>query len=165
MSFEHLKTDEYYMQMALKLAKEAGGKNEVPVGAVIVASSGNIIGMGYNSPIASKDPTAHAEIVAIREASRKLGNYRLLNTTMYVTIEPCPMCAGALIHARVKRLVFGAHDPKGGACGSLYNLVHDTRLNHRLDVKGGVLAHRARDIIQAFFKKRRMTRGEVPKRP
>ena len=143
------------MQAALDLAREAGRKNEVPIGAVIVAPSGDIIGRGHNAPISLKDPTAHAELLAIRDASQRLGNYRLLNTTMYVTIEPCPMCAGALIHARIKNLVFGAYDPKGGACGSLYNLVHDIRLNHRLEVTGGVLADEARNLIQSFFKTRR----------
>ena len=150
------KDDEYYMEMALELAREAERKNEVPIGAVVVAPSGIVIGKGHNSPISCIDPTAHAEILAIREASRTTGNYRLLYTTMYVTIEPCPMCAGALIQARVKRLVFGAHDPRGGACGSLYNLVHDIRFNHRLEVTGGILASEARCLIQTFFKRRRL---------
>jgi len=148
-------TDTRFMAMALRLARKAGEQGEVPVGAVLVDSDGNVIGSGCNSPIALNDPTAHAEIMALREGAKRVSNYRLSGTTMYVTIEPCPMCAGALVHARVKRLVFGTKDPKTGACGSLYNLVDDKRLNHCLVVTGGILAEEARRLLQAFFQARR----------
>lgn len=159
--FEHT----YYMHIALELAKNAAKQGEVPVGAVLVDENGMIIGRGKNSPIGLLDPTAHAEILALREGAEKKGNYRLTGTTLYATIEPCPMCAGAMVHARVERLVFGASDPKTGACGSLYNLVDDIRLNHRIVVVRGVLESEARGLIQDFFRKRRKRRGEVPKRP
>lgn len=157
--------DKYYMKIALDLAKEAFSSEEVPIGAVLVGEDGEILGRGKNSPIHQNDPTAHAEILALRDGARRVKNYRLLGTTMYVTIEPCPMCAGALLHARVKRLVFGASDPKSGACGSLYNLVDDRRLNHRLSITRGILEDETRELIQIFFKMRRAERGEVPKRP
>lgn len=152
-----LKSDEYYMKIALELAQMAYSHNEVPVGAVIISKDGDIIGRGFNFSIASNDPTSHAEIVALREAGAFLKNYRLNDTTMFVTIEPCPMCAGALINARVKRLVFGASYIKAGACGSIYNLVNDRRLNHRLIVTGGVLEQEARGLIQGFFRDKRTT--------
>ena len=158
--FEHT----YYMHIALELAKNAAKQGEVPVGAVLVDENGIIIGRGKNSPIGLLDPTAHAEILALREGAEKKGNYRLTGTTLYATIEPCPMCAGAMVHARVERLVFGASDPKTGACGSLYNLVDDIRLNHRIVVVRGVLESEARGLIQDFFRKRRKRRGKVPKR-
>ncbi|WP_052299092.1 tRNA adenosine(34) deaminase TadA [Thermodesulfatator indicus] len=143
------------MKMALEEASLAAEDEEVPVGAVLVSEKGEILAKAHNKPISLCDPTAHAEILVLREASRKIGNYRLLGTTLYVTLEPCPMCAGALVYARVKRLVFGAFDPKAGACGSVYNIVNDARLNHRLEVLGGVLADEALALLKSFFKKKR----------
>ena len=147
--------DELFMAEALIEAERAQAAGEVPVGAVVVSPGGEILGRGHNLVITTCDPTAHAEINALRQAARKVGNYRLPGVTIYVTIEPCPMCAGALVLARVSRLVFGAGDPKSGACGSLYQIVQDQRLNHRLEVVAGVLENRCREIIQAFFRARR----------
>ena len=147
--------EKYFMREALKEAEKAARAGEVPVGAVVVGPSGEIIARGYNQPITLCDPTAHAEILALREAARVLGNYRLLGCEMFVTLEPCPMCAGALVYARVKRLVFGAYDPKSGACGSVYNIVQDERFNHQLEVSGGLLAEEARALLQNFFRARR----------
>ncbi len=142
------------MQEALTLAGKAGAIGEVPVGAVVV-KQGVIIGSGWNHPIAARDPTAHAEIIAIREAARTLGNYRLTDTTLYVTLEPCAMCAGAMVHARVGRLVFGASDPRAGAAGSLFNIVQMPALNHRVDIAGGVLAEQCGELLKSFFSQRR----------
>ncbi|WP_456434101.1 tRNA adenosine(34) deaminase TadA [Thermosulfuriphilus sp.] len=147
--------DEFFMAEALKEAEKARLVDEVPIGAVVVSAEGEIIGRGHNEVIRRLDPTAHAEILALKEAAQRLANYRLLGTSIYVTIEPCPMCAGALVLARVSRLVFGARDPKSGACGSLYQIARDPRLNHRLEVVSGVLEKQCRGIIQAFFKERR----------
>ncbi len=147
--------DEIFMQRALYLAREAAKKGEVPVGAVLVGPEGEILAETHNQPLKLCDPTAHAEILALREGAQKLGNYRLVGTTLYVTLEPCPMCAGALVYARVKRLVFGAFDQKTGACGSVYNIVNDPRLNHRLEVLGGLLAEEAKVLLQEFFRLRR----------
>ncbi len=142
------------MQEALTLARKAGAIGEVPVGAVVV-KQGAIIGRGWNHPIAAHDPTAHAEIIAIREAARTLGNYRLMDTTLYVTLEPCAMCAGAMVHARVSRLVFGAPDPRAGAAGSLFNIVQTPALNHRVDLAAGVLAEQCGELLKVFFSQRR----------
>ncbi len=147
--------DEEFMRRALSLAEKAALSGEVPVGAVLVNAEGKIIAEAFNRPISLCDPTAHAEIIALREGARQLKNYRLLGTTLYVTLEPCPMCAGALVYARVRRLVFGAFDPKAGACGSVYNIVNDERLNHRLEVTGGVLAEEAVALLKNFFKEKR----------
>ncbi len=147
--------DEEFMRRALSLAEKAALSGEVPVGAVLVSAEGKILAEAFNRPISLCDPTAHAEIIALREGARQLKNYRLLGTTLYVTLEPCPMCAGALVYARVKRLVFGAFDPKAGACGSVYNIVNDERLNHRLEVTGGVLAEEAVALLKNFFKEKR----------
>jgi len=144
-----------YMTKALKEARAAGAVDEVPVGAVLVSDAGDILAKACNSMIHDCDPSAHAEILALRAAARKLKNYRLLNTTLYVTIEPCVMCMGAIIHARVARLVFGAADPKWGAAGSLYDLAADRRMNHRLDVVTGVLDGECRAMMQNFFKSKR----------
>jgi tRNA(adenine34) deaminase len=144
-----------YMQQALALAQQAGAMEEVPVGAVLVSDAGEILAAAHNRTVCDCDPAAHAEILALREGARKLKNYRLLNTTLYVTIEPCVMCMGALIHARVARLVFGAADPKWGAAGSLYNLGADRRMNHRVEIVPGVCEAECRAIMQAFFKSRR----------
>jgi tRNA(adenine34) deaminase len=148
------------MQAALAEAKRALAMDEVPVGAVVVDPAGTIIGRGCNQPIASHDPTAHAEIVAVRQAALSCGNYRLPGCCMYVTIEPCIMCLGALLQARIRRLVFGAADPKGGACVSLYRLPQDERLNHRIEVMGGVAAAECRDLLQHFFRQRRQDRQD-----
>lgn len=143
------------MQQALLLAERAESQGEVPVGAVLVHED-RIVGEGWNQPIGLQDPTAHAEIVALRDAASRLGNYRLPDTTLYVTLEPCPMCAGAIVHARVARVVYAADDPKGGAAGSLFDLLPtDDRFNHTVAVKGGVLRQRATELLKAFFRRKR----------
>ena len=147
--------DHIFMQAALAEARKAREMAEVPVGAIVVDPAGKIIGRGCNRPIASHDPTAHAEIVALRDAAQTLGNYRLPGCVMYVTIEPCIMCLGAVLQARIRRLVFGAADPKGGACVSLYRLPEDERLNHRLEVVGGIAEADCRRLLQDFFRQRR----------
>jgi tRNA(adenine34) deaminase len=146
--------DEQFMSMALVEARRAGEEGEVPVGAVLV-SGGQVIARGRNRPITLSDPTAHAEILALREGAAKVGNYRLPDSTLYVTIEPCAMCAGALLQARVRRLVYGATDPKGGGVRSLYFLLEDERLNHRVEVTPGVLLDECREILRQFFQERR----------
>ena len=147
-------SDAHWMQHALTLAERAEAHGEVPVGAVMVCND-EIIGEGWNQPIGSQDPTAHAEIVALRAAARHLGNYRLPNTTLYVTLEPCAMCSGAIIQARVTRVVYGAVDPRAGAAGSVFNILTTERLNHRVAVTGGVAASEAAARLQRFFKARR----------
>ena len=139
------------MEEALALAEQAAAEGEIPVGAVIVDREGNVIGRGRNRR-ESGDPLGHAELIAIAEAARNIGDWRLEGTTMIVTLEPCAMCAGALVNARIERLVFGAYDPKAGFCGTLGNLVQDARLNHRLEVEGGYMAERSRDLLQSFFR-------------
>jgi tRNA(adenine34) deaminase len=146
--------DEHWMQRALELAKRAEEAGEVPVGAVIVLND-EMIAEGWNQPISSSDPTAHAEIVALRAAGEKLNNYRLLDTELYVTLEPCPMCVGAMLHARVKRVIYAASDPKTGALGGSYDLLNSAKHNHAFEVTGGVLAEQSRDLLQAFFRNRR----------
>ncbi|MBI4436531.1 MAG: tRNA adenosine(34) deaminase TadA [Candidatus Omnitrophica bacterium] len=146
--------EERFMTEALKEAVKALERDEVPVGAVIV-QDGKIIARAHNQNVLLKDPTAHAEMIAITEAAAFFKNERLLNTELYVTIEPCAMCAGALVLARAKRIVYGAKDPKAGACGSVTNLVHHRRLNHRILVKSGVLEKECRLLIQEFFKRKR----------
>ncbi len=147
--------DSYWMRRAIALAEQAGGLGEVPVGALLVAA-GQVLGEGWNCPIATHDPSAHAEIRALRAAGQLLGNYRLPATTLYVTLEPCPMCASALVHARVARVVYGASDPKGGACGSVFHLLPpDQRFNHRLACQGGILALECGDLLRRFFRQRR----------
>ena len=143
-----------WMETALALAEEAAADGEIPVGPVIVDRDGRIIGRGRNRR-ESGDPLGHAEIFAIREAAAAIGDWRLEGTTMFVTLEPCAMCAGALVNARVERLVFGAFDPKAGFCGSLGNLVQDPRLNHRLSVEGGFMEERSRALLQRFFRELR----------
>jgi tRNA(adenine34) deaminase len=147
-------SDEYWMEHALQLARSAAKAGEVPVGAVVVRD-GQIIGQGYNQSICQHDPTAHAEVVALRQAALTLANYRLPDTTLYVTLEPCAMCAAALVHARVKRLVFGAYDAQAGAAGSILALVDHPALNHQLLFRGGVLARDATELLQDFFRQRR----------
>lgn len=146
--------DESYMQLALQLADLAALAGEVPVGAIVV-KDGIIIGRGSNSPIGMHDPTAHAEIAAMRDAAQHLGNYRLVDCTLYVTLEPCAMCTGAVQHARIAKLVYGAGDPKTGACGSVVNLMAEPKLNHHTEVIGGVLAEQCGAILSTFFKQRR----------
>ena len=149
-----MKTDTEYMQIALDLARQAALKGEVPVGAIIV-KDGVVIGRGSNAPIGLHDPTAHAEIIAMREAAQYLGNYRLVDCTLYVTLEPCAMCSGAMQHARIKRLVYGASDPKTGACGSVIDLMSEEKLNHHTEVVGGVMAEECGAVLTGFFKQRR----------
>ena len=146
---------EHFMQIALVEALKAQAKDEVPVGAVLVDARGGILAAAHNQTIADSDPTAHAEILALRRAAGDAGNYRLLSTSLYVTIEPCVMCMGALIHARVGRIVFGAHDPKWGAAGSLYDFSQDHRFNHRPEIVGGVCLDECRALIKGFFQKKR----------
>ena len=142
------------MTRALELATQAQDQGEVPVGAVIVYN-GEIIGEGFNQPIMLADPSAHAEMQAMRKAARRLDNYRLADTTLYVTLEPCAMCAGAMVHARIKRLVYGAADPKTGATGSVFNLVQAEQLNHQLEVDGGIMDKECGELLRDFFKKKR----------
>lgn len=147
-------TDQEFMQAALQLAQQGAEAGEVPVGALVVLD-GMIVGRGYNAPISQHDPSAHAEIRALRDAARHLENYRLVGCTLYVTLEPCAMCAGAIQHARIARLVYGASDPKTGACGSVVNLMAETRLNHHTDVTGGVMAQECGKLLSDFFAARR----------
>jgi tRNA(adenine34) deaminase len=147
-------SDTEYMQIALDLACQAALNGEVPVGAIIV-KDGEIIGRGSNTPIGLHDPTAHAEIIAMREAAQHLGNYRLVDCALYVTLEPCAMCSGAMQHARIAKLVYGASDPKTGACGSVINLMSEPKLNHHTEVLAGVLAEECGAVLTEFFKQRR----------
>ncbi|MBW2196251.1 MAG: tRNA adenosine(34) deaminase TadA [Deltaproteobacteria bacterium] len=144
-----------FMNLALEEAKKAGQKAEVPIGAVLVAESGDILSRSHNQTINLGDPTAHAEILTLRDAAQKVLNYRLLSTTLYVTVEPCIMCMGAIVHARVARVVFGAYDPKWGAAGSLYNFADDPRLNHRPEIMHGICKDACRTLIQDFFRAKR----------
>lgn len=146
--------DADYMQMALDLAVQAAAIGEVPVGAVVVRD-GVVVGRGYNQPIAGADPSAHAEIMALRDAGRNLGNYRLNGCDLYVTLEPCVMCSGAIMHARIRRVIFGAGDPKTGACGSVVDVFSEPRLNHHATVTRGVMAEEAVTLLQEFFSGRR----------
>ena len=146
--------DDALMREALAMAQQARLSYEVPVGAVVV-SNGEIVGRGFNAPISKNDPSAHAEIHALRDAAARIGNYRLTDCTLYVTLEPCPMCAGAILQARIARLVYGAADPKTGACGSVVNLFQESRLNHHTRVVSGVLADECGEKLRRFFAKRR----------
>jgi tRNA(adenine34) deaminase len=147
-------TDELWMQEALRAAQRALESGEVPVGAVVV-HEGKIVGRGFNRNIADSDPTAHAEVVALREAGAAIGNHRLGDCELFATIEPCPMCAGALVHARIQRLVYGADDPKAGAVHSVMQVVNHPSANHHIEVRGGVLAGRCAELLQEFFRARR----------
>lgn len=146
--------DEFYMREALTLAQQAWRAGEVPVGAVVV-HDGDIVGRGFNAPISRHDPSAHAEMMALRDAAQTLQNYRLPGVTLYVTLEPCSMCAGAILHARVARVVYGAADAKTGAAGSVLNLFDEARLNHHTELSGGVLAGECGALLSAFFAERR----------
>ena len=149
-------TDEAWMQRALGLAERAEREDdEIPVGAVVVAADGTVLGEGWNRNITEHDPTAHAEIVAMRQAGRALGNHRLAGCTLYVTLEPCAMCAMAMVHARLARVVYGAADPKTGAAGSVFGLLADPRHNHRIEVAGGVLGDEAGQRLSNYFRRKR----------
>ena len=148
-------TNDNFMELALNEAKKAGQIGEVPVGAILVSENGEILSAAHNQTIKLADPTAHAEILTLRKAALEINNYRLLNTTLYVTVEPCIMCMGAIVHARISRVVFGAPDPKWGAAGSLYNFAADGRLNHRVDIITGVCAEDCRRLMQDFFHSKR----------
>lgn len=150
----YMEFDAPYMDLALAEAAKAEAAGEVPVGAVIVFED-KVVARAFNQPISTNDPTAHAEIVALREAGRALGNYRLAGATMYCTVEPCMMCAGAMIHARIARLVFGTPDPKAGSAGSIYNVLTDPRLNHRVEVVTGVREDECASLVRDFFARRR----------
>jgi len=147
------------MRVALALAEQARGAGEVPIGAVVVRD-GVVIGSGFNSPIGRHDPSAHAEILALRAAAAASGNYRLIGCTLYVTLEPCVMCSGAILHARIGHVVYGAPDPKTGACGSVLNLFADDRLNHHTAVTGGMLAEECGRMLKGFFQERRGANGQ-----
>lgn len=152
--------DEDWMTRALALAAEAAARGEVPVGALVVRD-GCVLGQGYNRPILGCDPTAHAEVVAIREAARALDNYRLVDATLYVTIEPCTMCFGAMIHARIRRLVYGAPEPRAGVVESHPGLCEQVNYNHRMEIRGGVLAQQSSALLRTFFQQRRAGIGKV----
>jgi len=152
---EDLQADEIWMQEALRAAQRGLEAGEVPVGAVVVCN-GKVVGRGFNRNIADSDPTAHAEVVALREAGTAIGNHRLSACELFATIEPCAMCAGALVHARIRRLVYGADDPKAGAVHSVMRVVNHPSLNHQMEVRGGVLAGKCAELLQEFFRARRM---------
>jgi tRNA(adenine34) deaminase len=156
--------DPQYMELALAEARRAWDQGEVPVGAVVVRD-GEVIATGYNQPIGSHDPSAHAEIVALRAAAAKLGNYRLPGCELYVTLEPCAMCSGAMMHARLARVVYAAVDPKTGACGSVLDLFAEERLNHHTEVVGGILAEEASTMLKGFFAERRAAARRVAVEP
>ncbi len=147
--------DELFMRMALEEARKAGEREEVPVGAVIIDENQNVLAVAGNNTIGESDPAGHAEMVAMRTAGKKIGNYRLLNTSIYVTIEPCVMCAGTMIHARIGRLIYGASDPKAGGVVSCYQVGGDSKLNHQFNIEGGVLAEECAELLTSFFKKKR----------
>lgn len=153
-------SDENFMREALGLASRAAEAGEVPVGAVVVRE-GAVVGRGYNRPLSANDPTAHAEVMALRDAAERIGNYRLGECELYVTLEPCAMCAGAIMNARIGRVVFGAADPKSGACGSVVDLFAEPRLNHHATVAGGMLAGEAAGLLQEFFGARRKVARNV----
>jgi len=155
-------TDQYFMQRAFELAQQAEQLNEIPVGAVVV-HQGKIIGEGFNQSIILNDPSAHAEMLAIRQAGKYLNNYRLLDCTLYVTLEPCPMCAGLLVHSRIKRLVYASTDLKTGSAGSAFNLVSNEQLNHQVIVTNGVMQAQCSQLLSAFFKRRRREKTQNKK--
>lgn len=158
-----MQPDELWMEEALREAQRALALGEVPVGAVVVYE-GRVSGRGCNRPLTAHDPTAHAEILALREAGQTIGNYRLLDCDLYVTVEPCAMCAGAITHARIRRLIYGADDPKAGAVHSMLQVLNHPKLNHSVDVNSGVLAARCMDLLQTFFRERRNSPDQAPHR-
>jgi tRNA(adenine34) deaminase len=155
-----LEQDEFWMREALKAATEAGKLDEVPVGACLIDKAGSLLAVAGNRTITDCDPTAHAEILALREAAKKIGNYRLTETVLYTTIEPCAMCAGALVNARIGRLVYGAADERFGGVETIFNICDNSSLNHRIEIQTGVLADECRDLMQKFFRQRRKNRKE-----
>jgi tRNA(adenine34) deaminase len=157
-------SDEDWMRVALGFAAQAEALGEVPVGALLVSEAGDLLAEGFNQVISLNDPTAHAEVMALRKAGTAVQNYRLVNATLYVTLEPCAMCTGALVHARVKRVVFGAKDPRTGCCGSVENLAQHAQFNHQLEVISGVLADEAAAQLQRFFRQKRATQKEEKRR-
>ena len=161
-SVDDVKTDQYFMEKAFNLAKQAEQNNEIPVGAVVVYQ-GKIIGEGFNQSIMLNDPSAHAEMIAVRQAGKYLNNYRLLDCTLYVTLEPCPMCAGLLVHSRIKQLVYASSDFKTGAAGSAFNLVSNEQLNHQIVVTSGVLKEQCSQLLSSFFKRRRLEKKQQRK--
>ncbi|MDH3419964.1 MAG: tRNA adenosine(34) deaminase TadA [Gammaproteobacteria bacterium] len=150
-----LPTDRDFMERALARARQARDTGEVPVGAVLVDAGGQILAEAGNAPIANHDPSAHAEMLVLRDAAQKVRNYRLPGTTLYVTLEPCPMCAGALVHARVERIVYAAADPRAGACGTVFDLARSDALNHRIEITSGVLEDEGSALLKSFFAERR----------
>ena len=154
--------DEFYMSLALKEAQLAAAQGEVPVGCVLVDPSGEVIGTGHNLTISTHDPTAHAEVVALRDAGLRLGNYRLPNLQMFVTLEPCLMCVGAIIHSRLLRLCYGTADPRTGACGSVFSLINAKEHNHALIVCSGILQEECASLLHLFFKARRQKKADFP---
>ena len=156
-----MQSDEHYMCLALDQARAAEDAGEVPVGAIVVSSTGEVLGVGNNQVLRTNDPTAHAEIVALRAAGLTLGNYRLLGCTLFCTLEPCAMCAGAILHARISRLVFAARDPKAGACGSALSVMNHPALNHRAEVTEGILAEECSGMLTNFFRARRAAQSDV----
>lgn len=158
-SYEFTEIDRHWMQRALDLAREARAAGEVPVGAVLVRA-GELVSQAWNRPIATHDPTAHAEILALRAAAARLGNYRLPGCDLYVTLEPCAMCAGAIIHARLRRVIYAAADPKTGAAGSVFDILGSRKLNHYVEVEHGLLADECSQLLQAFFQARRSSAAD-----
>ena len=154
-------TDDYWMHRALELAHRAEEEGEVPVGALLVKDA-QLLAEGWNRPVSLHDPTAHAEIIVLRKAAHSLKNYRLPGTTLYVTLEPCPMCVGAIIHARIERLVFGTYDSKSGAVESVFKLLPSAKHNHSVDITGGCLQQHCRRVLQSFFQKRRNSHSDRP---
>ncbi|MDA9095444.1 tRNA adenosine(34) deaminase TadA [Porticoccaceae bacterium] len=154
-----MSTDEFYMAKALQLAEQAGAIGEVPVGAILV-KDGEIVGEGFNQPISGCDPTAHAEIVAMRNAAKNLNNYRLSDCDLYVTIEPCTMCVGAMVHGRIRRVLFGALEPRAGALQSQLQLMDQSHYNHSIEWQGGVLAQECGDLISSFFRRKRESKSQ-----
>src|SRR6202046_1121371 len=150
-----MQSDAHYMRLALDQARAAEAAGEVPVGAIVVSPTGKVIGSGNNQVLRTNDPTAHAEVVALRAAGLTLGNYRLLGCTLFCTLEPCAMCAGAILHGRIERLVFAARDPKAGACGSVLSVMNHPALNHRVEVVEGILGEECSTLLTAFFRSRR----------
>jgi len=160
---QDMSPDEKFMKRAFELAQQAEHHDEIPVGAVVVYQ-GEIIGEGFNQSIMLNDPSAHAEMMAIRAAGKSINNYRLLDCTLYVTLEPCSMCAGLLVHSRIKRVVFASHDLKTGAAGSVFNLLNTPKLNHQVDVQSGVMAQECSQLLSAFFKRRRQEKKAAKQR-